>query len=172
MFREIILPIFRSTRLCVTACGIMHRRCCRPPAECCLTFSTSSYLVIYKIAFLHKFHCVQTVCTLSHQHQFWVICPSKLSLCWYCIPLFSFVTYTMKVAIVAQIIVLFYLFVPTFRRDVLPASSRWINLVETDGEIMGRRIRTDLAGRSEGIVSTQSYVGGGGAWIRVCGKSV
>ena len=24
MFREIILPIFRSTRLCVTACGIMH----------------------------------------------------------------------------------------------------------------------------------------------------
>ena len=29
MFREIILPIFRSTRLCVTACGIMHPRCCR-----------------------------------------------------------------------------------------------------------------------------------------------
>jgi len=24
MFREIILPVFRSTRLCVTACGIMH----------------------------------------------------------------------------------------------------------------------------------------------------
>ena len=33
MFREIILPIFRSTRLCVTACGVMHRRCCRPKAE-------------------------------------------------------------------------------------------------------------------------------------------
>jgi len=32
MFREIILPIFRNTRLCVTACGIMHQRCCRPPA--------------------------------------------------------------------------------------------------------------------------------------------
>ena len=32
MFREIILPIFRSTRLCVTVCGILHRRCCRPPA--------------------------------------------------------------------------------------------------------------------------------------------
>ena len=30
MFREIILPIFRSTRLCVTASGIMHTRCCRP----------------------------------------------------------------------------------------------------------------------------------------------
>ena len=32
MFREIILPIFKNTRLCVTACGIMHSRCCRPPA--------------------------------------------------------------------------------------------------------------------------------------------
>ena len=33
MFREIILPIFRSTRLCVTACGIMHPpRYCRPKA--------------------------------------------------------------------------------------------------------------------------------------------
>ena len=33
MFREIILPIFRSTRLCVTACGVMHpTQCCRPSA--------------------------------------------------------------------------------------------------------------------------------------------
>jgi len=29
MFRAIISPILRSIRLCVTACGIMHRRCCR-----------------------------------------------------------------------------------------------------------------------------------------------
>ena len=29
MFRAIFSPIFRSTRLCVTACGIMHPRCCR-----------------------------------------------------------------------------------------------------------------------------------------------
>ena len=29
MFRAINLPIFRSTRLCVTACGIMYPRCCR-----------------------------------------------------------------------------------------------------------------------------------------------
>ena len=41
MFREILLPIFRSTRLCVTACGVMHTpRCCRPSAgnivECAL----------------------------------------------------------------------------------------------------------------------------------------
>ena len=32
MFREIILPIFRSSRLCVTVCGIMDPRCCRPSA--------------------------------------------------------------------------------------------------------------------------------------------
>ena len=32
MFREIILPILRSTRLCVTACGIKHPRSCQPPA--------------------------------------------------------------------------------------------------------------------------------------------
>jgi hypothetical protein len=32
MFRSLIPPIFRSTRLCVTACGIMHPRCCRPTA--------------------------------------------------------------------------------------------------------------------------------------------
>ena len=30
MFRAFILPILRSTRLCVKACGIMHPRCCRP----------------------------------------------------------------------------------------------------------------------------------------------
>ena len=30
MFRAIIMPILRSARLCVTACGIMHPRCCRP----------------------------------------------------------------------------------------------------------------------------------------------
>ena len=28
MFRAIILPIFKSTRMCITACGIMHPRCC------------------------------------------------------------------------------------------------------------------------------------------------
>jgi len=32
MFRAIIFPIYRSKRLCVTACGIMHPRCCRPVA--------------------------------------------------------------------------------------------------------------------------------------------
>ena len=33
MFRATISPIFRSTRLCVTVCGIMHPRCCRPAAS-------------------------------------------------------------------------------------------------------------------------------------------
>ena len=32
MFRAMITPILRSTRLCVTACGIVNRRCCRPVA--------------------------------------------------------------------------------------------------------------------------------------------
>ena len=32
MFRAIILPIFRSASLCVTACGITHPGCCRPVA--------------------------------------------------------------------------------------------------------------------------------------------
>ena len=31
-FWTIISPIFRSTRLCVTVCGIKHPRCCRPVA--------------------------------------------------------------------------------------------------------------------------------------------
>ena len=44
MFWAIILPIFRSTRLCVTACGIMHRRCCRlvyQPATSWVHYTTS-----------------------------------------------------------------------------------------------------------------------------------
>ena len=32
MFQAMISPIIRSTRLCVTACGIIHPRCCRPVA--------------------------------------------------------------------------------------------------------------------------------------------
>ena len=33
MFRALIPPIFRSSRLLVTACGIRHQRCCRPAAS-------------------------------------------------------------------------------------------------------------------------------------------
>ena len=37
MFQEFILPIFRSTRLCVTACGIMHQR----PATSSVHYTTN-----------------------------------------------------------------------------------------------------------------------------------
>ena len=44
MFREIIFPIFRSTSLCVTVCGIMHPRCCRPVAhQVSCTMDTGSF---------------------------------------------------------------------------------------------------------------------------------
>ena len=32
MFQVLITPIFKNTRWCVTACGIMHPRCCWPVA--------------------------------------------------------------------------------------------------------------------------------------------
>jgi len=37
MFRAKISPIFRSTGLCVTACGIIHPRCYRPALYRCIT---------------------------------------------------------------------------------------------------------------------------------------
>jgi len=48
MFRAIILPVFKSTRLCVTACGIMHPRCCRPVADrqhrrCIIPYALTQY---------------------------------------------------------------------------------------------------------------------------------
>jgi len=54
MYREIILPIFRSTRLCVTVCGIMHPRCCRPPAgwqhrRCIIPQAVTHSLVFMKM---------------------------------------------------------------------------------------------------------------------------
>ena len=51
MFRAIIfLPIFRSTRLCVTACGIMHRQCCRPVAALSLPPSVEKPLCSLKMS--------------------------------------------------------------------------------------------------------------------------
>ena len=45
MFRDIILPIFRSTRLCVTVCGIMHTHdvAGRWPATSWVVHYTTSY---------------------------------------------------------------------------------------------------------------------------------
>ena len=44
MFRTMITPIFRSARLCVTACGIIYPRCCWPavrPATSWVHYTTS-----------------------------------------------------------------------------------------------------------------------------------
>ena len=60
MFRAIILPIFRSTRLCVTACGIMHPRCCRPVAGNIVG------------ALYHKFYKVVARPTLLYGSETWV----------------------------------------------------------------------------------------------------
>ena len=50
MFRAMISPIFRGTRLCVTACGIMHPRCWRPVAWMRWNvISSASSLVLLKI---------------------------------------------------------------------------------------------------------------------------
>ena len=49
MFRAIILPIFRSTRLCVTACGIMHPRCSRPVALYIIPQAVTHSLVFLKM---------------------------------------------------------------------------------------------------------------------------
>ena len=43
MFRAIILHILRSTRLCVTACGIMHPRCFRG----CIIPQTVTHSVVF-----------------------------------------------------------------------------------------------------------------------------
>jgi len=54
LFRTIILPIFRSTRLCVLACGIMHPRCCWPVAGrqhrvCIIPKAVTDSLVLLKM---------------------------------------------------------------------------------------------------------------------------
>ena len=41
MFRAIIWPFFKNIILCVTACGIMHARCCRPPVGNIVHYTTS-----------------------------------------------------------------------------------------------------------------------------------
>jgi len=54
MFRAVILPIFKSPRLCVTACGIMQPRCCRPVAGrqhcgCIIPQAVTHSLVLLKM---------------------------------------------------------------------------------------------------------------------------
>ena len=61
MFRAIILPILRSARLCITACGIMHPRRCRPGSlEVEELSSSASRLIeiINKLLLLHLVGCL------------------------------------------------------------------------------------------------------------------
>ena len=85
MSREIILLIFRSTRLCVTACGIMHRRCCRPIAGnivgalyhkhrlCYLQRSVSPLCPSWRPAMLLAAFCIPTVSLLKTGYAIWSV---------------------------------------------------------------------------------------------------
>ena len=85
MFRAMISPIFRSTRLCVTACGIMHPRCCRPVA----VIVASSWLFILFILMMHgqaiiKFpECVFVALGIQHAMGVChiIICDLIMSVC-------------------------------------------------------------------------------------------
>ena len=94
MFQAIILPIFRSTRLCFTACGIMHPRCCRPAISwvhyttCCNTQSSAPENgrnnrpkhveligIINKPLLLHLVGCLYYLyqwCTVKQISNLWV----------------------------------------------------------------------------------------------------
>ena len=101
MFREIILPIFRNTRLCDTVCGIMHRRCCRPAASsvhCTTSCNTQSIApedgrnyrpkhveltrIINKPLLLHLvgclYYCISDARSVSHQKHINVWQPKSL----------------------------------------------------------------------------------------------
>ena len=49
MFRAMIPPIFRSTRLCVTGCGIMNPRWCRQRRGCIIPQVIKHSLVLLKM---------------------------------------------------------------------------------------------------------------------------
>ena len=66
MFRATILSIFRSIRLCVTACGIMHPRCCRPVAGNIFIFF---YHLLWCLMF--QLWLIAVLVILSLWHQIW-----------------------------------------------------------------------------------------------------
>ena len=65
MFRAIILPFFRNTKLCVTACGIMLRRCCRPPATSSVHYTTfpSLFVIDRRITYENRKYHSGWMCT-------------------------------------------------------------------------------------------------------------
>jgi len=60
MFQAIILSIFRSTRLCVTTCGIINPRCCRPVAGI-----INTPLLLHPVGCLYYLHQLCTVKQIS-----------------------------------------------------------------------------------------------------------
>ena len=78
MFRAIILPIFRSTRLCVTACGIMHPRYCRPatgrqntcPKHVELNGIINKPLSLHLVVCLYYLYIIIYFLRLAEQSQF------------------------------------------------------------------------------------------------------
>ena len=72
MFRAIIFPIFRSIRLCVTACGIMHPRCCLPVAGnivVCLSIRKIFIVLQYYIYCVTLWHLYLEVPTTVHCYE-------------------------------------------------------------------------------------------------------
>ena len=73
MFRVTILPIFRSTRLCVTACGIMQLRCCRQnncPKHVELTGIINKPLSLPLVGCLYYLYFIIFFLRLAKQSQF------------------------------------------------------------------------------------------------------
>ena len=91
MFRAIILPIFRSTRLCVTACGIMHPRCCRPATGrqhrgCIIPQAVTHSLVLLKMGEIIAWNMLSWLellinCYCCIQFVVYIICISDARSC-------------------------------------------------------------------------------------------
>jgi len=59
MFRGIILHIFRSTRLCVTVCGIMHPRCCWLVDEIYKYIKSVLWRVAKRLSYIEDARCLK-----------------------------------------------------------------------------------------------------------------
>ena len=84
MFRAIISPIFRSTGLCVTVCGIMHPRCCGPVA-----WKRSNCGTAYAVPPLPEWSCRRCEMISFFSRQVLVTCCLFLSLKTLTIPNFD-----------------------------------------------------------------------------------
>ena len=72
MFRAIISPIFRSIRLCVTACVIMHPRCCWPATSWVhYTTSCKHSLVILRMSEIIAWNMLSSLELLINRY-YWI----------------------------------------------------------------------------------------------------